>query len=62
MDNFLIELIRSYQITGERVTEEVTQWNVDTLSAYEEMLAEGVLLYSEVQEFIGEISGIKQAG
>jgi hypothetical protein len=62
MADSLIELIRTYQATGDRITEAVIDYGHDSLSAYEEMLKEGKELHGKLQEFIGEVSGIRKAG
>lgn len=60
MADSLIELIRTYQATGDRITEGVIDYDYDSLSAYEEMLIEGKNLHVKLKEFIGEVSGIRK--
>ena len=62
MDDSLIDSILSYQTTHEDITAEVNFHDLDTLSAHEEMLIKGKELHGKLQEFIGEVSGIRKAG
>ena len=62
MDKALIKLIHDYQTKHNDITVEVNFHDLDTLSAHEEMLIKGKELHGKLQEFIGEVSGIRKAG